>query len=226
MAKLHSFTSIELESFVFPSSIKPPSATKTLVLAGAGVRRLEIQGNIMKAAVAALYLEEKAIESLIVNWNGKTDVELLDSHEFFNEIYNGPFEKLIHVSLLVPSTGKFFSEAAAEKIVKAWKDNGTYNDEDAAATIEKYLNIFKDENLVPGNSVLYTILSDGSVTVNIAKDGIIPAAPIAVLENKKIGYMFMKAMFRKDDGTVPEARQSVASRISGFFNKRESSRVS
>lgn len=65
----------------------------------------------------------------------------------------------------MPSTGKFFAEAAAEKIVKVWKDDETYNDVDAA-TIEKYLNVFKDENLLPGNSVLYTILSDGSVTVS------------------------------------------------------------
>ena len=65
----------------------------------------------------------------------------------------------------MPSTGKFFAEAAAEKIVKVWKDDGTYNDVDAA-TIEKYLNVFKYENLLPGNSVLYTILSDGSVTVS------------------------------------------------------------
>nr|GFB26893.1 chalcone--flavonone isomerase [Tanacetum cinerariifolium] len=83
-----SFTSMEFESVVFPSSFKPPSATKTLILTGAGVRRVEVQGNIMQVAVSSVYLEEKAIESLIVNWTGKTDVELLDSLDFFNEIYN------------------------------------------------------------------------------------------------------------------------------------------
>nr|GEY77084.1 chalcone isomerase [Tanacetum cinerariifolium] len=212
-----SFTSMEFESVVFPSSFKPPSATKTLILTGAGVRRVEVQGNIMQVAVSSVYLEEKAIESLIVNWTGKTDVELLDSLDFFNEIYNGSFEKLIHVTLLVPSTGKFFTEVAAEKIVKVWKDNGTYDDVNAA-TIEKYHNAFKDENLLPGNSVMYTILSDGSVALNVVKDGIIPEAPLAVLENPKMGSTLIKAMLQKDGGSVPEARESVASRLSGFFN--------
>nr|GEW36896.1 chalcone--flavonone isomerase [Tanacetum cinerariifolium] len=64
MAKLHSSTGIELESVFVPPSFKPPSATKTLFLIGAGVRQLQLQGTIQKVAVSGLYLEEKAIESL------------------------------------------------------------------------------------------------------------------------------------------------------------------
>ncbi|GJW35357.1 chalcone isomerase [Tanacetum coccineum] len=159
-----SFPSMEFESVVFPSSFKPPSATKTLVYAGVG-----------------------------------------------------PFEKLIHVTLFVPSMGKFFTKVATEKIVKVWKDNGTYDDVNAA-TIEKYHNAFKDENLLPGNSVMYIILSNGSVALNVVKDGIIPEAPLAVLENTKMGSTLIKAMLQKDEGSIPEARESVALRLSGFFN--------
>nr|GEX65794.1 chalcone--flavonone isomerase [Tanacetum cinerariifolium] len=68
MAKLHSSIGIELESIFVPPYFKPPSATKTLFLIGA---------------------EEKAIESLARKWKGKTNVELMDSEEFYNEIYNG-----------------------------------------------------------------------------------------------------------------------------------------
>ncbi|GKB17327.1 chalcone isomerase [Tanacetum coccineum] len=68
-----------------------------------GVRHMEMQGTIQKVVVARLYLEEKAIESLGMKWKGKTNVELIDSDEFYNEIFNGPFEKLIHVTLLILS---------------------------------------------------------------------------------------------------------------------------
>nr|GEW74283.1 chalcone isomerase [Tanacetum cinerariifolium] len=101
MAKLDSFTSIEFESFIFSSFFKPSSTTKTLVLAGAGARRVEVQENIMQVDVSSVYLEEKAIELLIVKWKGKTDVELLDSHEFFDEIYNGKSSLILELSSIV-----------------------------------------------------------------------------------------------------------------------------
>nr|GEY98196.1 hypothetical protein [Tanacetum cinerariifolium] len=136
MAKLDSFTSMEFESFIFLSFFKPHGATKTLVLAGAGISTFTCETckstRKYHAAVSFVYLEEKDIESLIMKWKGKTDVELLDSHEFFNEIYN---------------------------------------------------------------------------------DGIIPEAPLTVLENTKMGSTLIKAMLRKNEGSVPEARQSVASRL-------------
>ncbi|GJV05493.1 chalcone isomerase [Tanacetum coccineum] len=88
MAKLHSSAGIQLESVFMPSSIKPPSATKTLFLIGAGVRHMEMEGNIVKVTATGLYLEEKAIESLAIKWKCKTDVELMDSDEFYNDITN------------------------------------------------------------------------------------------------------------------------------------------
>nr|GEW36895.1 chalcone isomerase [Tanacetum cinerariifolium] len=75
----------------------------------------------------------------------------------------GPFEKLVRVTLLVPVTGKFYSELAAEKIVGLLKEKGTYNEEDAESIV-KYLEVFKNENLKPGDVVLYKILTDGSAT--------------------------------------------------------------
>ncbi|GJT65260.1 chalcone isomerase [Tanacetum coccineum] len=149
MEKLHSSAGIQLESVFMPSSIKPPSATKTLFLIGAGVRHLEMEGNIVKVTAIGLYLEEKAVESLAIKWKCKTDVELMDSDEFYNDITNGCFEKLVQVSMLVPLTGKHFSETTSQKMVMLWNEDGTYDDVDAA-TIDKYLEVFKDENLKPG----------------------------------------------------------------------------
>nr|GEW83760.1 chalcone--flavonone isomerase [Tanacetum cinerariifolium] len=103
MEKLYSSTGIQFESVFIPPSIKPPSATKTLFLIGAGERHLEIHGNIVKITATGVYLEEKAIESLGIKWKGKTDVELMDSDEFYNDIYNVSLlkEELSHVPVWV-----------------------------------------------------------------------------------------------------------------------------
>nr|GFC58572.1 chalcone isomerase [Tanacetum cinerariifolium] len=77
-----------------------------------------------------------------------------------------PFEKLIHVNVLVPLTGKDFSEKTSQMMVQMWKNNGTYTDLDGT-TVDKYLKVFKDETLIPsGDSVLFTFLPDASITVS------------------------------------------------------------
>ncbi|GKB25545.1 chalcone isomerase [Tanacetum coccineum] len=176
-----------------------------------------MEGNNVKVTATGLYLEEKAIESLAIKWKCKTDVELMDSDEFYNGITNGCFEKLVRVSMLVPLTGKNFSETTSQKMVMFWKKDGTYNDEDAA-TIDKYLEVFEHENLKPGgDSVLFTHLLDGSATLSIAKSGIIPEAPVAACKSKKWGEMPFEGIIGKN-GVVPETRQSIASRLSDLFN--------
>nr|GEX57893.1 chalcone isomerase [Tanacetum cinerariifolium] len=129
---------------------------------------------------------------------------------------SGPFEKLVHVTLLIPVTGKFFSELAAEKMVGLWNEKGTYNDADAESIV-KYLEVFKNENMKPGDAVLYTILTDGSATDNIARYGIVPEAPIGVIENKKWGPTQVEGMIGKH-GVFPEVRQCVASRLPELFS--------
>ncbi|GJS92020.1 uncharacterized mitochondrial protein-like protein, partial [Tanacetum coccineum] len=61
---------------------------------------------------------------------------------------------------------------------------GIYNDVDAE-NIVKYLDVFKDEHIRLGDVALYTILHDGSAMVNVARDCIVPEAPIRTIENKK-----------------------------------------
>ncbi|GJZ68123.1 chalcone isomerase [Tanacetum coccineum] len=119
--------------------------------------------------------------------------------------------------MLVPLTGKHFSETTSQKMVQMWKDDGTYTDLDAT-TVDTYLKVFRDETLMPGGgSVLFTILSDGSATLNIAKDGIVPETPVAVLGNKKWGQTMLEGVLGRD-GVSPQARQSIASRLSDLFN--------
>nr|GEW10553.1 chalcone isomerase [Tanacetum cinerariifolium] len=188
-----SSTGVQVESIFHPPTFKPPGATNTLLLAGAGARFFELDGKVLKVTAVSVYLEDKAIQSLAVKWKGKTPAELMDSDEFYNDIFTGPFEKLSQVSVLVPGS-----------------------DADAA-TIDKFLEALKDVSFAPGASVLFTSPPAGSVTVNLGKDGIISEAAIVVFENEKWGATVMESLIGRN-GVSQEAKQSVASRVSELLN--------
>ncbi|GKE49315.1 chalcone isomerase, partial [Tanacetum coccineum] len=139
---------VQVESIFHPPTFKPPSATNTLFLAGAGARYFELDGKVLKVTAVSVYLEDKAIQSLAVKWKGKTPAELMDSDEFYNDVATGPFEKLTQVSMLIPMPGKSFSHTISQLWVGIRKENGTYADADAA-TIDKFLEALKDESFAP-----------------------------------------------------------------------------
>ncbi|CAH1445254.1 unnamed protein product [Lactuca virosa] len=219
MAPPPSPTSLQIESVVFPPSVKPPGATNTLFLAGAGVRGMEIDGNFVKFTGIGVYLEDKAIPSLAVKWKGKTAAELTDSVEFFRDIVTGPFEKLTQVTMILPLTGKQYSEKVSEMCVGVWKSNGTYTDADAI-TIDKFLEVFKDQNFPPDSSILFTTSSIGSLSISFSKDGSIPEAPNVVLENEKLGQAVIESVIGRY-GVSPATKQSLASRLSDFMEEIE-----
>nr|BAJ21533.1 chalcone isomerase [Dahlia pinnata] len=208
---------LEVESIVFPPSVKPPGATTTFFLAGAGVRGLEIQGNFVKFTGIGIYLEDKAISSLAVKWKGKTAHELTDSVDFFRDIVTGPFEKFSQVTMILPLTGQQYAEKVSENCVAAWKSLGIYTEADAKA-IDKFLEIFKDQHFPPGSSILFTISPAGLLTISFSKDGSIPEAGNAVLENEKLGEAIIESMIGKH-GVSPAAKQSLASRLSDLINQ-------
>ncbi|KAK1441457.1 hypothetical protein QVD17_07365 [Tagetes erecta] len=216
MANLNS-TGLQVESIAFPPSVKPPGTTNTLFLGGAGVRGIEIQGNFVKFTGIGVYLEDKAISSLAVKWKCKSAEELTDSVDFYNDIVNGPFEKFAHVTLIRTLTGKQFSEKVSENCVAIWKTLGIYTEADAKA-IDKFLEIFKDLNFPPGSSILFTISPLGSLTISFSKDSSIPEAGNVVSESEKLGKAIIESMIGKH-GVSPEAKQSLASRLSDLMNR-------
>ena len=68
------------------------------------------------------------------------------------------------MTTILPLTGKQYSEKVAENCVAHWKAIGSYTDEEAKA-IDKFLEVFKDEEFPPGSSILFTQLPAGSLTV-------------------------------------------------------------
>ncbi|XP_024970305.1 chalcone--flavonone isomerase-like [Cynara cardunculus var. scolymus] len=221
-----SSTSLQVESVVFPPSVNPPATTTTLFLAGAGVRGMEIQGKFVKLSGIGIYLEDKAISSLADKWKGKTAAELADSVEFYSDIITGPFEKLAEVAMLVPVVGTQHAEKVSEMCVAIWKAQGTYIDADSA-TIDKFLEVFKDKNFSLGSSILYTTSPAGLVTIHFSKDGTVPETPAVVLENEKFGQALFESVIG-ENGISPEAKQSLASRLYDLmkqFDEKATARV-
>ncbi|XVE75267.1 hypothetical protein DITRI_Ditri12bG0081500 [Diplodiscus trichospermus] len=216
MSTSPSVTKIQVENVTFPPTVKPPGSTKTLFLGGAGERGLEIQGQFIKFTAIGVYLEDNAVERLAVKWKGKNAAELTESVEFFRDVVTGDFEKFIRVTMILPLTGHQYSEKVAENCVAIWKSLGLYTDAEAKA-IEKFLEVFKDENFPPGSSILFTLSTQGALTIGFSKDSSVPKAGIAVIENKLLANSVLESIIGKN-GVSPLAKQSLASRLLALFN--------
>ncbi|KAJ8765857.1 hypothetical protein K2173_020373 [Erythroxylum novogranatense] len=212
---LPSVSEVQVENVTFLPVVKPPASSKTLFLGGAGERGLEIQGKFIKFTAIGVYLEDAAVPSLAVKWKGKSIDELVDSVEFFREIVTGPFEKFIRVTMILPLTGQQYSEKVSENCAAIWKSLGIYTDAEAKA-IEKFLEVFKEEKFPPGSSILFTQLPNGSLAISFSKDESVPEVEIAVIENKLLSEAVLESIIGKH-GVSPQARQSMAARLSDLF---------
>ncbi|PSS33463.1 Chalcone--flavonone isomerase [Actinidia chinensis var. chinensis] len=210
-------TPIQVESHVFPPTVKPPGMAKSFFLGGAGVRGLEIEGKFIKFTATGVYLEEKAVPSLAIKWKGKSAEELTNSIEFFRDIVTGPFGKFTQVRMILPLTGKEYSEKVAENCVVYLKAVGTYTNGEAKA-VTKFLKVFKNETFPPGASVLFTQSTHGSLTISFSKDGSIPKTRNAIIKNKQLAEAVLESIIGKD-GVSPAAKQSLAARMSELLKQ-------
>lgn len=219
MSSSPSVSQVKVEDYVFPPSATAPGSGNTFFLGGAGVRGLEIEGRFIKFTSIGVYLEDTAIPVLAGKWKGKTAVELADSVEFFRDIVTGPFEKFTQVTMILPLTGQQYSEKVTENCVSYWKAIGIYTEEEGKAA-EKFCEIFKEEKFPPGHSILFTQSPLGSLTIAFSKHDSIPEAGKAVIENKNMSEAVLESIIGKH-GVSPEAKQSLATRVSELLNNYE-----
>ncbi|KAL0002971.1 hypothetical protein SO802_016752 [Lithocarpus litseifolius] len=212
-----SLPGVQVEHVAFPSTAKPPGSTNTLFLGGAGERGLEIQGKFVKFTAIGVYLEDNAVPSLAVKWRGKSAEELTESVEFFRDIVTGPFEKFTQVTTILPLTGQQYSEKVTENCVAFWKSVGLYTEAETKA-VEKFLEVFKDENFTPGSSILFTQSPKGSLTIGFSKDGSIPEVGKAVIENKLLSEAVLESIIGKH-GVSPAAKECLAKRLSELLKQ-------
>ncbi|MCD7452510.1 hypothetical protein HAX54_017197 [Datura stramonium] len=213
-----SVSQLQVDNYVFPPTVvKPPGSNNTLFLAGAGHRGLEIEGKFVKFTAIGVYFEESAVSFLATKWKGKSSDELTHSVEFFRDIITGPFEKFTRVTMILPLTGKQYSEKVAENCVAHWKAIGTYRDVESEA-IEKFLNVFQSETFPPGASILFTHSPLGSLTISFSKDDSVTGTGNTVIENKQLSEALLESIIGKH-GVSPAAKCSLAERVSELLEK-------
>ncbi|XP_058205398.1 chalcone--flavanone isomerase-like [Rhododendron vialii] len=217
MSNLLSVTEVQVESHVFPAMVKPPGTTKTLFLGGAGVRAgVYREGEFAKVTAIGVYLDDNAVECLAVKWKGKSAEELADSIDFFRDIVTGPFEKFIHVKMILHLTGMEYAEKVKENCLAYWKATGTYNDA-AGEAIENFVKVFNGEDSPPGAAVLFTQFPCGSITISFSKDESIPETGKSVIENREVSETVLETIIGKN-GVSPAAKQILATRLSELLN--------
>ncbi|KAK6270870.1 hypothetical protein POUND7_007968 [Theobroma cacao] len=126
------------------------------------------------------------------------------------------FEKFIRLTKILTLTGQQYSEKVAENCVAIWKSLELYTDAEAKA-IEKFLEVFNDENCPPGSSTLFTLSAHGSLTISFSKYSSVPQIGTAVIENKLLANAVLESIIVKD-GVSPVARKSMASRLSALLD--------
>ena len=67
--------------------------------------------------------------------------------------------------MILPLTGQQYSEKVTENCVAFWKSVGIYTEEEGKA-VDKFCEVFKEENFPPGHSILFTQSPLGSLTVS------------------------------------------------------------
>lgn len=212
-------TKLDVEGTAFPAIVTPPGSSTAHFLAGAGVRGLEIGGKFVVFTSIGVYLENNAVKALADNWKGKTADELADSGAFFKDVFSGAFEKFTRVSLVLPLSGQQYTEKVSENCVAQWKAAGIYTDAEASA-IHKFKETFKSQNFLPGSSILFTHSPNGNLTIAFSKDGSIPEAPAAVIENRALTEAILESIIG-EHGVSPAAKLSLALRMAEFIKEFE-----
>lgn len=140
--------------------------------------------------------------------------------------------------MILPLTGKQYSEKVAENCTAYWKAVGKYSEAESEA-IAKFLRIFEDETFPPGASILFTQSPAGSLTVSVldrcssrmrssltflilqiafSKDDSVPEQGKAVIENKLLAEAILESIIG-EHGVSPTARQSLAARVSDLLKQ-------
>nr|KYP47054.1 Chalcone--flavonone isomerase [Cajanus cajan] len=214
---LGSVTGLEVEDVTFPAVVKAPSSSATFFLGGAGIRGLQSEGNFIKFTVIGFYLQDNAIPFLSHKWNALSASQLTQSLQFFRDIIVGPFEKFIKVTVMIPMTGKQYSEKVSENCMEIWKSLGIYTDAEGRA-IEKFVSVFKDQTFPPGSSMLFTFSHKGSLAITFSQDHSIPRVAAIVIQNKQLSEAVLETVLG-NDSISPQLKHSLASRLSHFFKQ-------
>lgn len=219
-------TPLDIDGVIFPAFTSPPnsSSKSPLFLAGAGVRGLDIGGKFIKFTAIGIYLEHSAIEALSDKWAGKSPDELAAALDFYSDILNGPFEKFVRVTMILPLTGEQYSEKVSENCVAHWKAMGILTEAEINA-VSKFKDVFKPETFPPGTSILFTHSPSGTLSIAFSKDGSVPETNNAVIENRALCCAILASIIG-EHGVSPAAKRSLAVRFCEHLKSKSKSQSS
>ncbi|KAI5401932.1 chalcone--flavanone isomerase 1B-1 [Lathyrus oleraceus] len=215
MSTASSITGVTVELVEFPAVLTSPATTKSYFLGGAGVRGLDIDGEFVKFTGIGVYLEEKAIASLIPKWKGKTPAQLKESLDFYRDIIKGPFEKVIRSIKVRTLSGPEYVRKVSENCIAHIKSDGLYGDEEEKA-IQELREAFKDQNFPPGSTAFYRQSPNGTLGLSFSKDETIPEHEHTVIHNKPVSEAVLETMIGEIP-VSPALKESLATRLYEFM---------
>lgn len=209
---------MEVEGVVFSPTVAFPTSSKELILAGAGVRGMMIEGKFVKFTTSGFYIEEAIVAHLLLRWKQRTAEELGNTLDFYMDLVTCPYEKLVRVAFILPLTGIEFCLKVSEHCRIACEAAGMYSEAEAKA-IEQLKDIFKDKNFLPGYSTLFSI-SPAGLGIAFSKDGwSVPEKDAAiVIENRALAEGFLATVIG-ENGVTPAAKAAIADRVSKLLNE-------
>ncbi|XP_019102364.1 PREDICTED: chalcone--flavonone isomerase-like [Camelina sativa] len=119
----------------------------------------------------------------------------------------------------LPLFGQQYWERVMENCVAMWKSLGIYTDCEAKA-VETFLEVLKDENFLPGASILFALSPNGSLTVAFSKDDSIPETGKAVIQNKLLAEDVLE-LFIEKKVACRGARLSVTERLAQLMKENK-----
>eukprot|EP00252_Welwitschia_mirabilis_P017005 TRINITY_DN3780_c0_g1_i3.p1 TRINITY_DN3780_c0_g1~~TRINITY_DN3780_c0_g1_i3.p1 ORF type:complete len:210 (-),score=31.86 TRINITY_DN3780_c0_g1_i3:292-921(-) len=207
---------MEIEGNFFPSTVTSPGATQDLILAGAGVRGLTIEGNFIPVTTIGVYMHREIVSNqLMPKWKGKSAEELNEDENFILEIITSSFPKMAQVSLLRSLPGPAFCAKVADNCRSVLEKAGRLGESETKA-IQEFTEAFVGENLPAKGSVVF-VVSPSGLGIAISREPSSMGRELqAKIGNRSLAEAVLLSIIGKD-GVSPHARASVASRLSSLL---------
>ncbi|EFJ18274.1 hypothetical protein SELMODRAFT_444624 [Selaginella moellendorffii] len=205
-----------IEGTQFPPGLTSPVSQKSLFLAGAGVRSIQINPQVtITVTVLGFYFEDGILKHLSGKWSGKSGSELEKEDDFFTDIINAPSEKIFSVTMLKPLPGTEFSKKVMENTKQVLAESNSLG-EDEEKAIEEFSKLFEDQALKPGMGPFYVSSSSGLGVGFTDPDEPSNLKISSSIGNVKFANALLSTMIGKNP-VSPASKACIAQRLSALL---------
>ncbi|KAG8386493.1 hypothetical protein BUALT_Bualt03G0154300 [Buddleja alternifolia] len=187
----------------FQTSLSLPGCSSPLSLLGTGYREKIFAIIGVKVYAAGLYANQ-SIFSKLDAWKGRSTAEVQQDSSLFNEIFQAPLEKSLHIILVRDIDGKTFWDALDEAISPRMT-SPTPVDESALST---FRSIFQGRPLKKRTSIFLTWLDTTKMLVCVSSDGILSSVDATIESSNVTSALF--DVFLGRDPVSPSLKTSAS----------------